>query len=73
MEVINAIIICVVIALVLTPVIICAFPICTIMELIFFICELRGDKEFCHNLWPDFISRCADFIVESFRKMMNYK
>lgn len=68
---INAIIICVIISLVLTLVVICAFPFCTVIELIVFIRELQGDEEFEHNLWPGFISNCAGFVKESYRKMIS--
>lgn len=69
---INAIIICVIISLALTPVIICAFPFCIVMELLFFIREIHGDEEFDHNLWPYFILSCGGFIKKTYRKMMDF-
>ena len=67
---INTIIICVIISLVLTPVIICAFPFCTIMEIAFFVIELFGEDAFYHNLWASFVLRCINSVKEIYLKMI---
>lgn len=72
MRKIYAIVICTIISIVLAVISIVILPFCIVMELAFILSETFGDDGFYHSLWPTTILKFADFVKETYDKLVNH-
>ena len=71
MRKVYEIIICTIISIVLVAVSIVILPFCILMDFGFILAETFGEDEFYHSLWPTAVLRFADFVKETYDKLVN--
>lgn len=71
MRKVYAIIICTIISIVLVVVSIVILPFCILMDFGFILAETFGEDAFYHSIWPTTIFRFADFVRETYHKLVN--